>query len=136
LSSGVLFTFFKIYLSYRNIHKGKCPEKTNVTIFITIYDGDNTLAHIPDRRLHDCAQFTCILVLRLRALLFKYTCIINYVCAHLKFYISSEQYFLHLYRYDLYRTGEYYLIYIIHSEMIWKHGKICHQQKKTWLSIL
>ena len=35
--------------------------------------GENTFAHIPDRRLHDCAQFTCILVLRLRTLPFQYT---------------------------------------------------------------
>jgi len=35
--------------------------------------GDNTFAHIPERRLHDCAQFTCILMLRLRTLPFQYT---------------------------------------------------------------
>ena len=82
--------------------------------------GDNTFAHIPDRRLHDCAQFTCILVLRLRTIPFQYTCIIYYVCAHLKIYpmyFKREQYFRHLYLYDLYRTGENYLIYIIHSEI-------------------
>jgi hypothetical protein len=28
--------------------------------------GDNTFAHIPDKRLHNYPQFTCILVLRLR----------------------------------------------------------------------
>ena len=66
-------------------------------------------------RLHDCAQFTCILVLCLCTLPFQYTCIIYYICAHFKFYTSSEKYFLHLYLYDLYITGEYYLIYIIHS---------------------
>ena len=86
--------------------------------------GDNTFAHIPDRRLHDCAQFTCILVLRLYTLPFQYTCIIYYVCAHLKFYISSEQYFLHLYLYDLYRTGEYYVINIIHSEINFWFGNM------------
>jgi hypothetical protein len=63
--------------------------------------GDNTLVHIPDRRLYDRTQFTCILVLRLRSLPFQYTCIIYYFCTHLKFYTSSEQYFLHLYPYDL-----------------------------------
>ena len=74
-------------------------------------------AHIPDRRLHDCAQFTSILVLRLRTLPFVYTCIIYYVCAHLILYTSSEHHFLRLYLYDLYGIGEYYLIYIIHSEI-------------------
>ena len=32
--------------------------------------GDNMFVHIPDRRLHDCVQFTCILVLRLHTLPF------------------------------------------------------------------
>jgi hypothetical protein len=36
----------------------------------------------------------------MRILPFKYTRIIYYVWAHLKFYASSEQYFLHLYLYD------------------------------------
>jgi hypothetical protein len=28
---------------------------------VSTVGGDNTFTHIPDRRLHDCAQFTCIL---------------------------------------------------------------------------
>ena len=96
---------------------GHDPDDQTGVAPCSLYCGDNTLAHIPDRRLHDCAQFTCILVLRLRTLPFQYTCKTYYVCAHLKLYTSSEQYFLHLYLYDLHRTGEYYLIYIIHSEI-------------------
>lgn len=48
--------------------------------------GDNTFVHILDKRLHDCTQFTCILVLCLCILPFQYTCLIYYVCAHFKFY--------------------------------------------------
>ena len=47
------------------------PEKTTDLSQVTdkrvsTAGGDNTFAHIPDRRLHDCAQFTCMLVLRLQ----------------------------------------------------------------------
>ena len=63
------------------------PEKTTDLSQVTdkrvsTAGGDNTCAHIPDMRLHDCAQFTCILVLRLRTLSFQYTSIICYVCSH------------------------------------------------------
>ena len=63
-------------------------------------------------------------LLRLHTLPFQYTCIIYYVCAHLQFYTSSEQYFLHLYLYDLYRIGEYYLINIIHSKIQFWFGNM------------
>jgi hypothetical protein len=86
--------------------------------------GWHKFVHIPDRRLHDCAQFTCILVLRLHTLPFQYTCIIHYICTNLKFYTSSKQHFLHLHMYDLYRTGEYYLTYIIHSEIKFWFGNM------------
>ena len=95
-----------------------------LSILLNKLFGDNSFAHIPDRRLHDCTQFTCILVLRLHTLPFQYTCIIYYFCTHLKFYTSSEQYFLHLYLYASYRTGEYYLIDIIHSEIKFWFGNM------------
>ena len=72
----------------------------NIDLEVSGQIGDNTFAHIPDERLHDCAQFTCNLVLRLRTLPFQYICIIYYICAYLKFYASSENYCRHLYLYD------------------------------------
>ena len=78
-----------------------CPRGPKAVMFrlakflldaLYVCQGDNTFAHIPYKRLHDCAQFTCILVLCFPILPFKHTCIIYYVCA---------QYFLHVYLYDL-----------------------------------
>ena len=102
------------------------PNQSINTILSILFNklfGDNLFAHIPDRRLHDCTiahlYFSVMFAHTTFPIYTLYTCIIYYFCTQLKFYTSSEQYFLHLYLYDLYRTSKYYLIDIIHSEIIW-----------------
>ena len=75
-----LSTIFQLYCGGQLYwwRKTGDPEKTTNLSQVTdkrvsTAGGENTLAHILDRRLHDCAQFTCILVLRLCTLPFQYT---------------------------------------------------------------
>ena len=76
VSWGVFFTFRKIYLSYRNIHKGKCPEKKDITRilgehgnFNRISFGDSTWTHISHQMLKTTSETICLPL----SILFRYS---------------------------------------------------------------